>query len=69
MLIHGQSQRSVVDTFIAIVIALALSGRIEKGAEENERKREIAERFTKMCIHKIKESEKDNDGKDGCGKD
>ena len=35
ILIHGQSQRSVVDTFVAVMISLSLSGKIEKGAEEN----------------------------------
>ena len=65
MLIHGVSQRSAVDIFVAITIAISLSGKLEKGVEINERKREVAERFAKEFIEHVKEKEEAKSGKDG----
>ncbi len=69
MLIHGESQRSVVDLAVAVMISLSLSGKLEKGVEENERKREFAERFAGELVKHIEEREKAKGGKDGSRKE
>lgn len=69
IMIHGTSQRSAVDIAIAVIISLVLSGKIEKGAEENERRREIAERFATEFAKQIQKGEKVINGKDGSGKE
>ena len=64
MLIHGQSQRSVVDLLVAVMIALSISGNLEKGVEKNERDRELAEKFAKEFAEHIKtRQEAEKDGK------
>ena len=65
MLIYGQSQRSAVDTFIAIMISLSISAKLEKGVEKCERKREIAEKFANEFIEFVKKSEETKSGEDG----
>ena len=63
MMIHGESQRSAVDIFVAIVISLSISGKLEKGVEENERKRKVAEKLTADVIKHVKEREEGKSGK------
>lgn len=65
MLIHGESQRSVVDAFIAIAISLSISGKLEKGVEQGERKREVASKFADEFVKFIKEREETQNGEDG----
>ena len=67
MLIHGQSQRSAVDTFVAILITLSISGKLEKGVEESERKHQLAEQFAEELTKHIKErtEAEGNTGSDG----
>lgn len=63
MLIHGESQRSVVDTAVAVCISLSVSAKLEKGVEENERKREFAKKFANEVVEHIKEREETQNGK------
>lgn len=63
MLIHGESQRSVVDIAVAICISLSVSAKLEKGVEENERKREFAKKFANEVVEHIKEREETQNGK------
>lgn len=65
MLIHGESQRSVVDLFVAVVISLSISGNLEKGVEQGERKRADAEKFANEFVEYIKKKEESKNGKDG----
>lgn len=65
MLIHGESQRSVVDLFIVVLISLSISGNLEKGVEKSERKRADAEKFANEFVEYVKKREKAEDGKDG----
>lgn len=58
MIIHGVSQRSAVDIFVAIMISLSISGKLEKGAELNERKQAIAEKFADEFTKQLKERTK-----------
>ena len=60
MLIHGQSQRSAVDTFVAICIALSISGKIERGVEANERKQELARQFAEEFVKHAKTRQEKN---------
>ena len=62
MMIHGQSQRSVVDLFIAVCLAMSISGKIEKGVEASERKRKFAEKFAEEFIEQCKKREEAKDG-------
>ena len=67
MLIYGESQRSAVDMGIAILIALRISGGLERGVEANERKRASAEKFADEFAEKFieqlkKEGEKTENG-------
>ena len=68
MLIHGESQRSVVDIAVAIMISLSISGRLEKGVEKSERKQEFAERFAGDFIEFLKTRTESQSGEDGSGK-
>ena len=65
MLIHGESQRSVVDLLIAVIISLSISGSLEKGVEQGEQKRADAEKFANEFVEYIKKREKAENGKDG----
>ena len=65
MLIHGESQRSIVDLLVAILISISFSGKIEKGVEENERKHQFAEKFATEFIEHIKKREEAKDGENG----
>lgn len=65
MLIHGESQRSAVDIAVAIMISLSVSGKLEKGVEQNERKREIADKFASEFIEFAKKREEAKNGEDG----
>ena len=67
MMIHGVSQRSAVDIFVAIMISISISGSVEKGVEENERKRQFAEKFTTDFIKFIKERKEAETGEDRNG--
>ena len=60
MMIHGESQRSAIDIAIAVMISLGISGKLEKGVEQNERKREFAEKFANEVIERIQKGEKTN---------
>ena len=65
MLIHGESQRSAVDIFVAVLISLSISGSLEKGVEQNERKQEFAEKFATELAKHIKEDKETSSEKDG----
>lgn len=65
ILIHGSSQQSYVDLAIAIMISISISGKLEKGAEMNDKRNEFAEKFTTELIDKLKEREEAQNGKDG----
>ena len=67
MLIHHQSQKSVIDIVVAILISLHIAGAIEKGVVENERKREIAEKFAKGFNEYFKKGTETKDGEDESG--
>lgn len=67
MLIHGESQKSVVDTLVSVCLALGISGKIEKGVEQNERKQEFAEKFAEEFVKSIKERTETENGKDANG--
>ena len=64
-LIQGHCEKSLVDYAIAIIIALSISGKMEKGAEANDRRNEFAEKFADKLIENIKERTEAESGKDG----
>lgn len=65
IIFEGKVQQSIVDTIVAVFIALSISGKFEKGVEENERREKLAEEFAEKLIEHIKEREETKDGKDG----
>lgn len=64
-LMEGKVQQSIVDTIVAVFIALSISGKFEKGVEENERREKLAEEFAEKLIEHIKEREETKSGEDG----
>ena len=64
-IIQGHCEKSVVDYAIAIIIALSVSGKLEKGAEANDRRNEFAEEFADKLVQTIKERKETESGKDG----
>ena len=62
MMIYGESQRSVIDLVVAVLISLTISGSIVKGVEESERKRKTAEHYANEFVKYIQEREKTKNG-------
>ena len=58
MLIYGYSQPSVVKAFVAVCIAIGVSGSIKKEMIKNDNKKDFLEGFAQA----IKDGRKDNGG-------
>lgn len=62
LILEGKVQQSIVDTIVAVFIALSISGKFEKGVEEHERQQKFAEEFAKKLVNKLKEGEETKSG-------